>query len=229
MAFIHHCSLCCAWRVSNQLMKGPIFTIIRHKEYRRKPLWMRTAKSKLFRIPQHPYFPPEEKELIAKLEDEYYIKINSTRKLFQEEMKQKFEDEGNTLKKQEESKNEFLMLLEENRKENEYIKSIREETLERLFQAKHVELLELEENRKAEQEKIKLKVEEIVRKEKEKAASFINYENLESAIEKAMDNPINYNFAINVNGSLKWEGKPPLPFEEEMKRRIAESITENCA
>ncbi|XP_015928974.1 small ribosomal subunit protein mS26 [Parasteatoda tepidariorum] len=229
MAQIIRSFLCKNYITLQHGFRGSIYNQLRwrRKEPKRKPLWMPTAKSKLFRIPQHPYVSEEEKDLIDDLLDEYYIKLESLRKLFQEELKQKFEDEGFSLKKQQESKENFLSLLEENKKENERIKLIREETLERLFQEKALKLLEFQEQKKVEDENIKLKVDEIVRKEKEKVAGYITYENLDEAIEKAMENPVNYNFCIDVNGSLKWEGKPPAHFEEEMKRRMDESIAKN--
>lgn len=49
------------------------------KTPKRKPRWLPMAKSKVFRIPQHPYVPPEQKELELELLDEYNRIIESLR------------------------------------------------------------------------------------------------------------------------------------------------------
>ncbi|GBM23566.1 hypothetical protein AVEN_196642-1 [Araneus ventricosus] len=190
----------------------------------RKPRWLPMAPSKLFRIPEHPYVPPDEKQLIEDLLEEYYRKIESLRKVFKEELAQKSRDEGHTLENQKLEEAKFLSLLEENKKENERLRKIREETMERLFQEKQVELLQLEENRKLKEQETKLWVEEMVRKEKEKLAVWITYENLDDAIAKALSDPRNVCYSVDVNGNVKWEGKPPDELEEEIKRRVAESM-----
>ncbi|GFT69390.1 probable 28S ribosomal protein S26, mitochondrial [Nephila pilipes] len=190
---------------------------------KRKPKFLPTAASKLFRIPEHPYVPPDEKQLIDDLLEEYYRKIDSLRVLFKAELNQKNIDEGHTLENQRDEEAKFCLLLEENKKENERIAKIREETMEKIFQEKQIHLLQLEENRKITNEEIKMKVDEIVRNEKEKTAAFITYENIDEVIEKALYEPKNFNFAIDVNGNIKWEGTPPSELEEEIKQRITQS------
>jgi small subunit ribosomal protein S26 len=48
--------------------------------WRRKPLWMPTAKSKLFRIPVKPVIPVEEKEEIKRLYNNYRTAMKSIRR-----------------------------------------------------------------------------------------------------------------------------------------------------
>ncbi|XP_035224180.1 probable 28S ribosomal protein S26, mitochondrial [Stegodyphus dumicola] len=226
MAFVLNKCFPCVWSpyfFGNIRLAVPVTTQLRWKKIPiRKPMWLPTAPSKLYRIPEHPYVPPDEKELIAELLEEYYCKVESLRQLFQAEVKQKDEDEGNTLEQQQKDEAEFRLLLEENKKENERIRAIREETSERLFQEKQLELLQLEEERKLEEQRIKERVEDIVRKEKEMSAFYINYDNLDTAIEQAMDNPVNVNFAITPAGDVIWEGKPPPEYEENVIKRISE-------
>ncbi|KFM82070.1 putative 28S ribosomal protein S26, mitochondrial, partial [Stegodyphus mimosarum] len=223
MAFVLNKCFRCV-RAADVRLAVPVITQLRWKKIpRRKPKWLPTAPSKLYRIPEHPYVPPDEKELILELLDEYNRKIESLRKLFQAEVKQKDVDEGNTLEQQKKDEAEFRLLLEENKKENEKIRAIREETLERIFQEKQLQLLQLEEDRKLEEQRIKERVEDIVKKEKEKSASYINYDNLDTAVEQAMDNPVNVNFAITPDGNVIWEGKPPPDYEENVNKRISEN------
>ncbi|KAF8774731.1 putative 28S ribosomal protein S26 like protein [Argiope bruennichi] len=109
-----------------------IFVQLRWKKIPiRKPRWLPMAPSKLFRIPEHPYVPPDEKQLIEDLLDEYYRKIESLRKLFKEELAQKSRDEGHTVENQRLEEEKFLLLLEENKKENERLQKLREETMEK--------------------------------------------------------------------------------------------------
>ena len=46
------------------------------------------------------------------------------------------------------------------------------------------------------------KIEELVRKEKENAATFITRDNIDKAIEEALANPVDYNFAIDSSGVI---------------------------
>ena len=56
----------------------------------------------------------------------------------------------------------------------------------------------------------------------EKYKSFITLENIDEAIEKAIDNPINVNFCITVDGQIIWEGKPSLEYEADINQRVAQ-------
>ncbi|XP_054716587.1 probable 28S ribosomal protein S26, mitochondrial [Uloborus diversus] len=188
----------------------------------RKPKWKPMAASKLYRIPKHPEVSPEEAELHVNLMDEYYRKVESLRKLFKKELESQNLDEAFLAKQEEEEEKQFHLLLEENKRENERVKKIREETLEKMFQEKQIELLQLEEERIKKMELTRQKVDEIVRKEKEKHLNYITEEKLDAAIEHAIDNPININFAISINGEIKWEGNPPPEYERELMQRISE-------
>ncbi|KAG8190127.1 hypothetical protein JTE90_026695 [Oedothorax gibbosus] len=193
------------------------------KEPKRKPKWLPTAPSKLYRIIEHPYVSPEEKQLQLDLHEEYYTQIESMRKMFQEELAQKNKEEGKTLKGQQEEEEKFLLLLEENKKENERIKVIREATIEKLFQEQQLEFMQLEESRKIQEQETKARIEKIVREQKEITKSYITHSNLDEAVERALDSPRNFNFTIDVNGKVNFEGNPPPDFEEDIKQRIAQS------
>lgn len=60
----------------------PISTQVRWKKKTggwRKPRWLPMAKSKVFRIPQHPYVAPEEIQLQKDLLEEHYRILGSLR------------------------------------------------------------------------------------------------------------------------------------------------------
>lgn len=55
----------------------------------------------------------------------------------------------------------------------------------------------------------------------EKCKLYITLENIDEAIEKAIDNPSNINFTLSVDGTINWEGKPSLEYEEYINQRVA--------
>ncbi|GIY08840.1 hypothetical protein CEXT_98331 [Caerostris extrusa] len=91
----------------------------------RKPAHIPMALGKMYKIPKHPYVPPEENELTLNLLAEYMRKIDSMRKYFKEELEQKYKDEGNTFENQKLEEVKFQALLDENNKENERLRKIR--------------------------------------------------------------------------------------------------------
>ncbi|PRD26052.1 UNVERIFIED_CONTAM: mRpS26 [Trichonephila clavipes] len=224
MAFLPRSNICNILKLRESCITVPSISIqLRWRKIpKRKPRYLPMAPSKVFRIPQHPYVSPDEQQLRDDLLDEYYTKVESLRVLFKAELNQKSIDEGHTIENQKEEEAKFRLLLEENKKENERIRKIREETMEKLFQEKQIHLMQLEENRKLELQETKMRVDEIVRKEKEKLSQCITYENLDDVIEKTISDPKNYNYAIDVNGNIKWEGTPPSELEEKLKKGIAQ-------
>jgi len=198
-----------------------VYTQLRwKKEPKRKPRYLPMAQSKVFVIPEKMYVPPDEQQLADDLKEEYYRHLNSLRKQFQDEIKQLPSKEEIILAMKKEEKEEFKLLLEENKKENERIKKIREETLEKEFQENQIQLLQMEEERLQILQEAKQRVEEIVKAEKEKSKGYITLENIDQAIENAIDNPININFTLNLDGTVNWEGKPSLEYEADMCKRI---------
>jgi small subunit ribosomal protein S26 len=53
------------------------------------------------------------------------------------------------------------------------------------------------------------KFEEIVKKEKENAPSFITSANIDQAIEQALANPVDYNFSIDLQGTMYKNNERP--------------------
>lgn len=56
--------------------------------------------------------------------------------------------------------------------------------------------------------------EELVRKEKEASSSFITSENIDEAIEKALTETVDYNYAIDINGE-KILGRETRPSQQK--------------
>lgn len=172
----------------------------------RKPPWVPRAKGKQFRVPKYKEPDMQEKNYITPIWQEYKAQMRSVYQLFKTEGK--FTDQA-SLKVKEEKR----ILLE---KENLLIKhndQLNKEILEQQLIDEHVKL----ENKKRQAEyelRKKLKIEELyfkkadeeVKKLKEKAKSFIDPNNLEYEIEKALNERHDHNFSIDVSGRF-YKGK----------------------
>ncbi|KAG5896267.1 hypothetical protein JTB14_033564 [Gonioctena quinquepunctata] len=166
----------------------------------RKPLWMPTAKSKVFRVPTRPVIPEDEKIELMRLHNNYRTQINSLRKFFYhkhnirflastdpEEQKRLFEEDFQSCTELNNEWNEKQRVLRE-----EYFADRLQKELDFAKERIGLELIKAEENQE--------EIEEIVRREKGNAKYFISAENLDEAIENAIENPVDYNFALDSNG-----------------------------
>lgn len=55
----------------------------------------------------------------------------------------------------------------------------------------------------------------------EQSKLYITLENIDEAIERAIDNPSNINFTLSTDGTINWEGKPSLEYEAYINQRVA--------
>lgn len=195
----------------------PALTTIRFKKWCRKP-WNQTAKSKVFRVAKRPVVPPEEAIEMRRLFNNYRTQIKSLRAYLEEkycvsnlktsdpeEIKRLFEED-------------FERCVKINDEWNAKQKVIREkQAQERLDVEIEAAKKQIEEHE--EEVRIKLeKIEELVRLEKEKSKSFIlDLEALDAAIEHALANPTDYNFAIDLEGN-KIYGRETPPIKETIKQ-----------
>ncbi|XP_065359745.1 small ribosomal subunit protein mS26 [Calliphora vicina] len=180
--------------------------------WRRKPRWLPTAKSKLFRVPERKQQTPEEKAELMRLHNNYKTQLRSVR-LFLREENQRLDETstaGHFVLTAEQEEAEFQRCLQENQKWNQEIAAIREQRLAKESQEKSEyvkERLRLAQER--EEERME-KIEALVKKEKELSKTFITRENLEVAIEQALANPVDYNFAIDMRGNI-YRGRTNTP------------------
>jgi hypothetical protein len=168
----------------------------------RKPPWVPRAKNKAFRVPQLKKQDEAEHQFMRPIWNEYKAQMRSMYQLFETEYKfsaqqsKKVQDERVKLLEKE------TVLLAENDKINQKILELQnKEEAEKLAQRmKQVEI----------EFKKKLKLEELyrdeadrrVRKLKEKAKRFVDANNLEAEIEKALNERVDYNFAVNFSGQI---------------------------
>ncbi|XP_059051767.1 small ribosomal subunit protein mS26 [Achroia grisella] len=187
----------------NNLLKRSWLIIIQCAEAHRKPRWLPVAKSKIYRIPKRPEISEEERIELLRINNNYktqmrairrfyheeMIKEKSTRSSSSSEMSQKLEAEDwEQCVKINDNWNAQVALEREERRKNELAK-MEEYALARM-EAKDREL----------KEKIE-KVSQEIRIQKELSKTFITPENLDEAIDHALANPIDYNFAIDLHGN----------------------------
>lgn len=163
------------------------------------------AKSKIGRIKYPPPVDPEEMVVLKERFTEYTLIMRALRMQFKEEMlRKRYDEETGSLAearaKQEAEEHQSLMAW--NNQENERLRKIRELRVQQEQEQLDRQLREVALARQqALEELVKEKELEILTLQ-EDAKTFITLENLDKRIEEALDNPKNYNFAIDKEGRV---------------------------
>ncbi|XP_060517713.1 small ribosomal subunit protein mS26 [Cylas formicarius] len=176
----------------------------------RKPIWLGTAKSKLFRVPKRPVIPDDESEELKRLNNKYRTEVKSLRQYLTRKYQSLSETNEDPQIQQQVFAEDFARCKEINEKWNAEIKILREKRAASQLEADLAFAKERISHEMLKQEKLTEVVEELVRKEKEISKTFITPENIDAAIEIALENEVDYNFAINAAGEkiMGREGKP---------------------
>lgn len=163
------------------------------------------AKSKEGRIKVPPPVDPVEMVVLKERYSEYQLITRALRLEFKEEMlRKKYEEETGSLAEERarQEAEEHRTLMAFNDQENLRMLKLRVARIQREKEEAEQKKLEAAIQREQqEQELIKQREEEIL-KLQEDAKNFITLENLDQRIEEALDNPKNYNFAINKEGRV---------------------------
>ena len=172
--------------------------IVPHK----KPRWVPMARSKMFKFPPESKIPVQEQVLIKELEQQYLMRMRALQHyLYEEDVKAGDTGEAALIAAEKEEKI-HIQNLADNDEENK-----------RIAEARALRLLNEAEERKSriqneliaheEQEKILLeKVEVKVEKEIVEMENRIKPEDLERAIETALANPVDFEYAIDLQGNI---------------------------
>nr|SVE73880.1 EOG090X0FQ9 [Daphnia atkinsoni] len=185
----------------------------------RKPLGSPMAKSKIFRISPKPILPDDENAEIKRLYDNYKNSMKSLRQyFFEQSLKQAESGEVAQMKHRLEAQ-EHERLMEENRLENEKVSMLREERLK--IQAEKTQQYVLASLMKKEGDVKLHDVQMEAFLAKQMSTPFIQAENIEKAIEDALANPVNFNFAIDLDGYV-YRGKDTAidMIPEEKRERL---------
>ncbi|XP_017576930.1 28S ribosomal protein S26, mitochondrial [Pygocentrus nattereri] len=161
------------------------------------------AKSKAGRIKTPPPVDPVEMVVLKERFAEYNLIMRALRMEFKEEMlRKRYEEETGSLAEEraKQEAEEHRSLMAWNEAENLRLRKIRELRVQKETEAAEQKRREITMLRQQELEDyIKEKEKEILQLQEE-AKNFITLENLDQRIEEALDNPKNYNFAIDKEG-----------------------------
>lgn len=163
------------------------------------------AKSKEGRIKVPPPVDPTEMVVLKERYAEYQMITRALRLEFKEEvLRKKYEEETGSMAEERarQDAEEHRTLMAFNNQENRRLLELR--TLRVQKEKEEVERKQVEaivQREQQQQEFIKIKEKEVL-KLQEDAKNFITLENLDRRIEEALDNPKNYNFAIDKEGRV---------------------------
>ncbi|XP_012268621.2 probable 28S ribosomal protein S26, mitochondrial [Athalia rosae] len=180
----------------------------------RKPRWVPMAKSKIFRIPERPKIPVDEQLELKRLHDIYKTHVRSIRRHIRDMIGSSVVklDEELHLKEEQE---DFERCWKINEDWNAARAKEREVRLAEEWKIRSEQILETmvikDQYRKDKLETIEEKVKQL----KEASKHFITADNIDQAIEDALDNPVNYNWAMDSAGTI-YRGKYIKP-EFEIK------------
>ncbi|KAG5265487.1 hypothetical protein AALO_G00243030 [Alosa alosa] len=163
------------------------------------------AKSKVGRIKYPPPVDPVEMVILKERFIEYNLIMRALRMQFKEEMlRRRYDEETGSLAEEraKQEAEEHRALMEWNNQENDRLRKIREVRVQQEQEESQRMQMEVVLERQRElDELVKEKESEILRLQEE-AKTFITLENLDQRIEDALDNPQNYNFAIDKEGRV---------------------------
>nr|CAH7763153.1 unnamed protein product [Callosobruchus chinensis] len=166
----------------------------------RKPRWVPKAKSKIFKVPQRPVVPEDEKLELMRLYNNYRTKVKSLRKyLFSQHCTLLLASEDPEAQKKlfEEDHQRCIKI---NNDWNEKQSKLREEAMAEELEAKLSYARKRLEDQLMKQDEKQKAIEEIVQHQKEASKDFILPHNIDEAIDRALENPVDYNFAITLSG-----------------------------
>lgn len=169
--------------------------------YARKPIWMPTAKSKIFRITNHTFYSPDEVKQIAILKTAYQAQEKSIGEFMKHEFYIPVTQSGGLppefIKKELEADR---ALIEENECINAEVAKTKEEYFKQQIKILEAKLLEEKERIEEQLLKTAQDIDDYVRENKSNPERFVTPDNIDAIIEKALENPVTYEFYIDRGG-----------------------------
>lgn len=181
-----------------------IITSLGHKivvRFARKPIWMPTAPSKLFRIPEHTFYSADEIKQIRRLKEAYLAQETSLGEYMKHEFFLPAGRSGGLPKEfiDKELEND-KQLYEENDRENARIAELKEEAMQKRIRETEEKLIEEKLRREEQLLHISQEIDDFVREQKSDPNCAVTKDNIEAMIEKALENPVTYQFFIDKSG-----------------------------
>lgn len=163
------------------------------------------AKSKVGRIKVPPPVDPVEMVVLKERYGEYQMIMRALRLEFKEEMlRKRYEEDTGSLAEERarQEAQEHRVLMDLNHLENQRMLKLRIVRVQMEKEEADRKKFEVILQREQEQQEIVKEKEKEILKLQEAAKNFITLENLDQRIEEALDNPKNYNFAIDKQGKV---------------------------
>ncbi|XP_017072219.1 probable 28S ribosomal protein S26, mitochondrial [Drosophila eugracilis] len=172
--------------------------------WRRKPRWLPVAKSKMFRVPERKKQSEEERTELMRLHNQYKTQLRSVRQFLREEVihHEETSTADHIVLTVEQEEAEFQKCLEANAAWNAAIAKERDQRLAKEREEKVAYVQERLEARQVREEERREQAQQRVLLEIERSKTYITRENLDAAIETALANPVDHNFAIDLAGNL---------------------------
>ncbi|OAD56544.1 putative 28S ribosomal protein S26, mitochondrial [Eufriesea mexicana] len=180
------------------IYNGPCIQCVRWK---RKPIWLPTAKSKMFRVPERKVIPTEEELELKRLHNNYRTLMKSLLNFFIEKEKKRQIDMSESVLKAK-ALQDFEICSHINENWNKHVAALREQRLAKERKNRKEEIIMKKETKKQRDLEIQEKVDSEIRKAKEEAQTFITSENIDEAISNALANLIDHNSAIDLKGNF---------------------------
>ncbi|NXW97687.1 RT26 protein, partial [Larus smithsonianus] len=177
---------------------GPRLVPARGRKTRHDP----PAKSKASRVKVPPPVDPEELLVVTERYRQHRLVLGALRAEFRAEVLQKKREALLSGEDSAELMEEHRRLMAWNEAENARQRARREERIRKEEEERKRQKLQAAENRARIMEAFLKEKEKEVLQLQEEAKTFITPENLDARIEECLDNPRNYNFAIDKDGRI---------------------------
>ncbi|XP_028159504.1 small ribosomal subunit protein mS26 [Ostrinia nubilalis] len=195
------------------LLKRTWPMIVQCAEAHRKPRWVPVAKSKIYRIPKRPEVSEEERLELLRINNNYKTQMRAIRRFYHEDMikEKSTKDSASSEMSLRLEAQEWERCVELNEKWNAQVALEREERRKQeLVKMEEAALMRMEAKDRELRERIQ-KASEQIRREKELSSTFITPDTLDAAIDHALANPVDYNFAIDLQGNQFQGRDTPVP------------------
>ncbi|NXL68156.1 RT26 protein, partial [Chordeiles acutipennis] len=168
----------------------------------RKTRYDPPAKSKASRVKLPPPVDPEELLVVTERYRQHRLLLSALRAQFRAEVLQKKREALLSREDSAELQEQHQRLMAWNEQENARQRARREERIRKEEEEEKKQKLQAAENKARKMETFLQEKEKEVLRLQEEARTFITPENLEARIEECLDNPRNYNFAIDKEGRI---------------------------
>lgn len=169
--------------------------------YARKPLWMATAPSKLFRIPENTFYSPEEVQQIKILDSAHKAQMHSLSEFLKLEFYIPATQLGGLPKEFVEVENEEdRATYQENDRINAQIAKQREDYFSNMIQQLENEVMETKLFKEEELREIAKRIDTFIKEQGADPNNFVTPDNLDEMLEKAIESPTTYEFFIDRSG-----------------------------